>query len=132
MRPPGTPHPSRPLCVLPCWEALGVQLQTARILPKLRRMVNEVLPKVLFRQWVLKIPFQLCFLFASYPDLMGRALENVHRTIASGLIHQCWYSHITARTEAVTFIQRLRSALNLKVHFHIWFLGAVYFTEYRG
>ena len=36
-------------------------------------LTDEVLPKVPLRQWVLSVPFQLRFLFASYPELMGRA-----------------------------------------------------------
>jgi len=92
-------------------------------------LVDEVLPRVALRQWVLSVPFQLRFLFASYPDLMGKALAIVYRTIAAWLIRQAGYTHGTARTGAVTFIQRFGSALNLNVHFHMLFLDGVYFTR---
>lgn len=95
-------------------------------------LVDEVLPQVPLRQWVLSVPFQLRFLFASYPHLMSKALEIVYRTIATWLIHQAGFTHVSARTGAVTFIQRFGSALNLNVHFHVLFLDGVYFTRNTG
>jgi ribosomal protein S27E len=92
-------------------------------------LVDEVLPKVPLRQWVLSVPFQLRFLFASYPALMGKALGVVTRSITSWLIRQAGFTHDTARTGAVTFIQRFGSALNLNVHFHMLFLDGVYVTR---
>src|SRR5690606_30726684 len=92
-------------------------------------LVDEVLPRVPLRQWVLSVSFQLRFLFASYPALMGKALGIVYRTIATWLIHQAGFIHDTARTGAVTFIQRFGSALNLNVHFHMLFLDGVYVTR---
>jgi len=35
-------------------------------------LVDEVLPREPVRQWVLSFPFQLRFLFASYPELTGK------------------------------------------------------------
>jgi len=93
-------------------------------------LVDEVLPKQAMRQWVLSVPFQLRFLFASYPHLMGKALGIVYRAIATHLIHQAGFTHNTARTGAVTFIQRFGSALNLNVHFHILFLDGVYIAGF--
>lgn len=53
-----------------------------------RRMVNiaallvdDVLPKVPLRQWARSVPFQIRFLFDSYPELMGKALGIVYHTI---------------------------------------------------
>jgi len=37
-------------------------------------LVDEVLPHLAMRQWVLSVPFQLRFLFASQPQVMGRVL----------------------------------------------------------
>lgn len=55
-------------------------------------LVDAVLPQVPLRQWVLSVPFQLRFLFASYPDLMSKALGLVYRTIATWLIHQAGFT----------------------------------------
>ena len=93
-------------------------------------LVDEILPQAPYRQWVLSVPFQLRFLFASYPELMGKALGIVYRTIATHLIHSAGHTHDTARTGAITFIQRFGSALNLNVHFHMLFLDGVYVTSF--
>jgi len=89
-------------------------------------LVDEVLPEQPVRQWVLSFPFQLRFLFASRPEIMGRVLGMVYRVIATHLIKSAGHTHTTARTGAVTLIQRFGSALNLNIHFHMLFLDGVY------
>jgi hypothetical protein len=42
-------------------------------------LVDEVFPEVPIRQWVLSFPFQLSFLLARYPELMGKVLGIVYR-----------------------------------------------------
>jgi hypothetical protein len=37
-------------------------------------LVDDVLPNEPIRQWVLSFPFQLRFLLASYPHIMGKVL----------------------------------------------------------
>jgi ribosomal protein S27E len=49
-------------------------------------LVDEVLPEAPIRQWVLSFPFQLRFLFASRPRIMGQVLGIVYRVIATHLI----------------------------------------------
>ena len=39
-------------------------------------LVDEVLPHQPMRQWVLSFPYQLRFLFASRPELMGKVLDT--------------------------------------------------------
>jgi len=82
--------------------------------------MQEQLPRVL------SFPFQLRFLFASRPQLMGRVLGIVYRAISSHLIQKAGFTRKTAQTGAVTLIQRFGSALNLNVHFHMLFLDGVY------
>ena len=84
-------------------------------------LVDEVLPHEPMRQWVLSFPYPLRFLFASRPALMGQALGIVYRVIATQLIKQAGLTHKTARTGAVTLIQRFGSALNLNIHFQLLF-----------
>jgi hypothetical protein len=89
-------------------------------------LVDEVLPEQPIRQWVLSFPFQLRFLFASRPELMGRVLGIVYRAISAQLIQKAGFTRKTAQTGAVTLIQRFGSALNLNVHFHMLFLDGIY------
>ena len=95
-------------------------------------LVDEVLPEQPMRQWVLSFPFQLRFLFASRPEIMGRVLGIVYRVIATHLVRKAGYTHNTARTGAVTLIQRFGSALNLNIHFHMLFLDGVYVDTRPG
>jgi hypothetical protein len=95
-------------------------------------LVDEVLPEQPIRQWVLSFPFQLRFLFASRPQLMGRVLGIVYRPILAHLIRKAGFARKSAQTGAVTLIQRFGSALNLNVHFHMLFLDGVYTTTPWG
>jgi ribosomal protein S27E len=95
-------------------------------------LVDEVLPEQPIRQWVLSFPFQLRFLFASRPELMGWVLRIVYRSIATHLIKKAGFTRKTAQTGAVTLIQRFGSALNLNVHFHMLFLDGVYTETKHG
>jgi hypothetical protein len=76
-------------------------------------LVDEVFPEQPVRQWVLSFPYPLRFLFASRPAIMGRVLGIVYRVIAAYLVHKAGFTRKTARTGAVTLIQRFGSALNL-------------------
>jgi len=79
-------------------------------------LVDEVFPEVPIRQWVLSFPFQLRFLLARYPELMGEILGIVYRALSTQLIKKAGYTKATAQTGSVTLIQRFGSALNLNVH----------------
>lgn len=48
-------------------------------------LIDEVFPKEPIRQWVLSFPFQLRFLLARHPQLMG-GLGIVYRTLSTHLI----------------------------------------------
>jgi hypothetical protein len=75
-------------------------------------LVDDVLPHEPIRQWVLSFPFQLSFLFASYPHIMGKVLGIVYRTLATHITarfhitKKAGYNKQTAQTGAVTLIQR--------------------------
>jgi hypothetical protein len=95
-------------------------------------LVDDVLPHEPIRQWVLSFPFQLRFLFASYPRIMGKVLGIVYRTLATHITKKAGYNKQTAKTGAVTLIQRFGSALNLNIHFHMLYLDGVYAEDNYG
>ena len=64
-------------------------------------LVDEVLPHEPMRQWVLSVPFPLRFVFASRPEIMGKVLGIVYRTIATHLIKKAGFTRKTAHTGAV-------------------------------
>jgi hypothetical protein len=49
-------------------------------------LVDDILPEVPIRQWVLSVPFPLRFLFAIQPAALAEALAIVYRTITSKLV----------------------------------------------
>ena len=95
-------------------------------------LMDEVFPKVPVRQWVLSFPFQLRFLLARHPDLMGKVLSIVYRTLSTHLIKKAGYTKASAQTGSVTLIQRFGSALNLNVHYHMLLLDGVYAEDDYG
>jgi len=95
-------------------------------------LVDEVLPEVPIRQWVLSVPFPLRFLFAREPAAMGSVLRLVVRAIESWLIGRSGQRRVNARGGAVTLVQRFGSALNLNIHYHILALDGVYAADRQG
>jgi hypothetical protein len=76
-------------------------------------LVDDVLPEQPVRQWVLSFPFQLRFLFASNPGVMGQVLGIVFRVISGALLKKAGFTRKHGMTGAVTLVQRFGSALNL-------------------
>ena len=95
-------------------------------------LVDEVFPGRPVRRWLLSVPYSLRFLLASHPGVMGRVLGIVYPCIATHLIKKARFSRKAAQTGAVTLIQRLGSALNLNIHFHLLFLDGVYVERPDG
>ncbi len=63
---------------------------------------------------------------------MDGALGIVYRVIATDLVEKAGCTHHTARTGAVTLIQRFGSALNLNIHLHMLFLDGMYVDHLNG
>ena len=95
-------------------------------------LVDDILPHEPIRQWVLSFPFQLRFLFAIYPNIMGKVLAIVYRTLATHITKKAGYRKKDAQTGAVTLIQRFGSALNLNIHFHMLHLDGAYAKDAYG
>ena len=89
-------------------------------------LVDEVIPRVPVRQWVLSFPIPLRILFAAHPELLAPVLRIIHRVIAGFLLKQAGLKRSTADTGAVTLIQRFGSAANLNIHLHCLVLDGVY------
>lgn len=95
-------------------------------------LVDDILPEQPIRQWVLSFPFQLRFLFASNPKVLGQVLGIVYRVLSGALLKKAGLSRKQSMTGAVTLIQRFGSALNLNVHFHMLFIDGVYSRNQYG
>ena len=95
-------------------------------------LVDHVLPHRSVRQWVLGFPYPLRFLLAIQPQAMGKVLAIVNRAISTYLINKAGFKVTEAHTGAVTLIQRLGSALNLNLHFHMLFIDGVFSLKSKG
>jgi hypothetical protein len=89
-------------------------------------LTDEVLPRKPLRQWVLSLPFALRFLLATDPEMLTHVLAIVYRTISGHILRKARLTRATGDTGAVTLIQRMGSALNLNVHFHLLVLDGAY------
>jgi transposase-like zinc-binding protein len=77
-------------------------------------LVEQVLPWVPTRQWVVSVPVPLRYWTASSPDLTAKVHTIIRRTIAHYYVNQAVQRGIeraTVHPGSVTFIQRFGSAL---------------------
>ena len=91
-------------------------------------LVDQVIPQVPVRQWVLSFPIPLRFLLAAHPHLLSPVLQVINRAISTFLTQQAGLKRTEAQTGAVTLIQRFGSAANLNIHLHCLVLDGVYDT----
>lgn len=89
-------------------------------------LVEEVIPELPVRQWVLSLPIPLRYLLASHPQLLGPVLNVVHRAVSGLLPKKAGIKRTEGQGGGVTFVQRFGSALNLNIHFHCLVLDGVY------
>jgi len=89
-------------------------------------LVDNVIPRVPVRQWVLSLPIPLRLLLAAQPALVTPVLQVVHRVITRHLFEQTGVKADDADSGAVTLIQRFGSAANLNIHLHCLVLDGVY------
>lgn len=97
-------------------------------------LMEELLPHVPIRQYVLSFPFPVRFLLAARPAVLSGVLSIVNRAISALVKNKARITHPNLgeqelHTGAVSFIQRWGSSLNLNCHYHIlipegvWTLG---------
>ena len=70
-------------------------------------LVDNVIPRVPVRQWVLSLPIPLRLLLAAQPVLVTPVLQVVHRVITRHLLYRTSFQAYEADSGAVTLIQRL-------------------------
>jgi hypothetical protein len=92
-------------------------------------LVEQVLPWVPTRQWVVSVPIPLRYWTASSPDLTAKVHTIIRTTIGQYYVNKAvtqGFERANIQPGSVTFIQRFGSALNLNLHFHCVFLEGVY------
>jgi hypothetical protein len=89
-------------------------------------LADEVFPNVPLRQWVISLtqstrfargagsPFPLRYLFAAYPQAMGKVLGIVYRAISTQLTHKAGFSLKDGATGAVSLRGPRNPALRIR------------------
>lgn len=90
-----------------------------RMTERAAHLVDEVLPAVLVRQWLLTLPYRLRYLLAWDHGLTRAVLAVYARALLEFYRRQAGTDGISGgHTGTLTVIQRFGSGLNLNVHFH--------------
>jgi hypothetical protein len=92
-------------------------------------LVEQVLPWVPTRQWVVSVPIPLRYWMACSQDLTAQVHTIIRATIGQYYVNQAVQrgsERAIVHPGSVTFIQRFGSALNLHVHYHLLFLEGVF------
>ena len=91
------------------------------------RLVDDVLPRVPVRQWVLSFPYEIRYRLAYDGEWVSAVLAVFLRVVGRWYRRQAQaMGHDRARWGSVTFVQRFGSSLNLNPHIHVLMLDGVY------
>ena len=91
------------------------------------RLVDDVLPRVPVRQWVLSFPYEIRYRLAYDGEWVSAVLAVFLRVVGRWYRRQAQaMGHDRARWGSVTFVQRFGSSLNLNPHVHVLMLDGVY------
>src|SRR5215468_9760767 len=92
-------------------------------------LVEQVIPWVPTRQWVVSVPVPLRYWMAGSQDLTARVHTLIRTTIGQYYVTQAvtqGHERTNVHPGSVTFIQRFGSALNVNLHFPCVFMEGVY------
>ena len=92
-------------------------------------LVEQVIPWVPTRQWVVSVPIPLRYWMASSQQLTAKVHTIMRTTIGQYYVNQAvaqGHERAHVHPGSVTFIQRFGSALNVNLHFHCVFMEGVY------
>jgi hypothetical protein len=105
---------------------------TRRMVQIAAHLVDQVIPPVPVRQWVLSLPKRLRGFLHRNPALAGRVLRIFLEEVERALRRRCPDAGAQARTGAVIFPHRFGSSLNAHYHFHACVIEGLYEAEGEG
>jgi hypothetical protein len=92
-------------------------------------LVEQVIPWVPTRQWVVSVPVPLRYWMAASQELTATVHTIIRTTIGQYYVNQAiqrGHTRATVHPGSVTFLQRFGSALNVNLHCHCVFIEGVY------
>ena len=92
-------------------------------------LVEQVIPWVPTRQWVVSVPIPLRYWMAPSKELTARVHTIIRRTIGQYYVNkavQHGATRATVQPGSVTFLQRFGGSINRNVHYHSVFLEGAF------
>ncbi len=89
-------------------------------------MVDNVLPRVPYRQWVLSMPKRVRWHLREKPEVISGLLGAFLRAVETTIRQNSPDATSDARFGAVAFVHRFGSYLNSHVHFHVLVTDGVF------
>ena len=99
---------------------------TRRMVETAAYLVDHVLPRVPYRQWVLSVPKRVRWHLREKPEVAGGLLRVFLRAVESTLHKRSPGAPRSARFGAVAFVHRFGSFLNSHVHYHVLVTDGVF------
>jgi hypothetical protein len=99
---------------------------TRRMVETAAHMVDHVLPRVPFRQWVLSVPKRVRWHMQRKPEVVSGLLRIFLRAVETTLRQRSPDALEGARFGAVAFVHRFGSYLNSHVHYHVLVTDGVF------
>ena len=99
-----------------------------RMAPTAAHLVEQAMPWVPTRQWVVSVPVPLRYWMAASQELTAQVHTIIRTTIGQYYVHQAVTRGVPrdkVQPGSVSFIQRFGSAINVNLHFHGVFLEGV-------
>jgi hypothetical protein len=100
-----------------------------RMAQQAAHLVEQVLPWVPTRQWVVSVPIPLRYWMAPSRALTARVHTIIRRTIGQYYVKHAvkqGATRATVQPGSVTFVQRFGGSLNANLHYHVIFLEGVF------
>ncbi len=105
---------------------------TRRMFETAAHMVDNVLPRVQFRQWVLSMPKRVRWHLREKPEVVGGLLGVFLRAVETTVRQNSPDAPAGSRFGAVAFVHRFGSYLNSHVHFHVLVTDGVFSADDDG
>jgi len=89
-------------------------------------LIENVIPQVQVRQWVISFPFNIRYLLAYNPALVTETLTIFIRIVSNWYEKRARKLGHSGKTAAVTFVQKFGDGLRSNTHFHSLFIDGVF------
>jgi hypothetical protein len=95
-------------------------------------LVDQVLPRVGYRQWVLSVPKRVRWHLREKPEAASGLLRVFLRAVETAVRRTCPDAPPGSRYGAVAFVHRFGDALNSHVHYHVLVTDGVFSDDGQG